>query len=60
MNVGRAKQIIDSPEEIIVHYLGVPVWIQNVDEHQETARVYTRENPEDEKTVDVEELKEMH
>lgn len=60
MNVGRAKQIIESPEEIIVHYQGEPVWIQHVDEKQETAQVYTRENPDEELTVSVAELKEIH
>jgi len=60
MDVGRAKQIVDSPETIEVLYQGVPVWIQNVNEGNETARVYTRENPDDEKVVSVNELREVH
>lgn len=60
MDIGRAKQIIDSPTEIEVLYQGVPVWIQTVNEGNETARVYTRENPDDEKVVSVRELNEVH
>lgn len=60
MNVARAKEILESPEEIIVHYQGEPVWIQHVDEQQGTARIYTRDNPEQEQTVSVNELREIH
>ncbi|SMO40623.1 H-type small acid-soluble spore protein [Melghirimyces algeriensis] len=59
MNRLRAQQIIESPKHIEVHWNGVPVWIQNVDDRNETARVYTRERPDDEKTVPVEELREV-
>jgi len=59
MNLGRAKQIVDSPSEIEVHFQGTPVWIQKVNEDA-TARVYTRDNPEDEMVVSVEELVEVH
>lgn len=60
MNVGRVKQIVESPKEFTVLYQGVPVWIQNVDENSETARVYMREEPEDEMEVPVTELVEKH
>ncbi|PTX52192.1 small acid-soluble spore protein H (minor) [Melghirimyces profundicolus] len=59
MNILRARQIVESPQEIEVHHNGVPVWIQNLDESRETARVYTRNQPDDEKTVPVEELREI-
>jgi small acid-soluble spore protein H (minor) len=58
MDVNRAKQIIDSPKEIIVHYNDTPVWLQSVDDQAQVARVYTRENPDDEKQVPVKELME--
>lgn len=32
MDMGRVKQIVDSPKEIEVHYQGEPVWIQVVHE----------------------------
>ncbi|MGO4888389.1 H-type small acid-soluble spore protein [Anaerobacillus sp. MEB173] len=59
MDIMRAQQIIESPEEIIVRYNGTPVWIQNVDDKSETARVYTREKPDDEMTVPIHELVEQ-
>lgn len=58
MDMGRVKQIVDSPKEIKVHYQGEPVWIQVVNENDETARVYTRDEPEDEKVVLIKELEE--
>lgn len=60
MNVARAKEILNSPEEIVVHYQGEPVWIQQVDEKEGTARVYKKSNPEQEETVSVAELREIH
>ncbi|WP_221566513.1 H-type small acid-soluble spore protein [Alkalihalobacillus sp. TS-13] len=59
MNAGRAKQILESPNEISVHYRGNPVWIQQVDETGNTARVYTREDPDNEMTVNVANLEEV-
>ncbi|GGE10523.1 small, acid-soluble spore protein H [Marinithermofilum abyssi] len=58
MDVMRAKQILESPREIDVRHDGVPVWIQQVNEDAETARVYPRAHPENEKTVPVEQLEE--
>jgi small acid-soluble spore protein H (minor) len=58
MNIGRAKQIVESPDEIEVHHQGTPVWIQNLNEAEATARVYTREQPDNEKVVSVGELEE--
>ncbi|WP_202081491.1 H-type small acid-soluble spore protein [Caldalkalibacillus salinus] len=59
MNIGRAKQIVEAPEEIEVRYQGTPVWIQNLNEGEETARVYTREEPDDEQVVPVGQLVEV-
>jgi small acid-soluble spore protein H (minor) len=59
MNVQRAMQIIESTKEIEVHYNGVPVWIQNVDETGQTARVYTADKPDDEMLVPVTQLDEL-
>jgi small acid-soluble spore protein H (minor) len=59
MDVNRAKQIINSTKEISVHYNNTPVWIQNIDEHAGTARVYTRANPDGEMTVNVQQLHEQ-
>jgi small acid-soluble spore protein H (minor) len=59
MNTQRAKAIIESPNEIEVHYKGVPVWIQNVDETGSTARVYKANNPDDELVIPVDQLEEV-
>ncbi|WP_409272544.1 H-type small acid-soluble spore protein [Neobacillus sp. SCS-31] len=53
MNVGRAKEIMESADNITVTYEGSRVIIQNVDEKQKTARIYWRDSPEQERTVPV-------
>lgn len=59
MNIQRAKQIIESANEIEVHYKGVPVWIQNVDEAGSTARVYKRSTPDNEIVIPIDQLEEV-
>lgn len=59
MNVNRAQQILESTKEIEVNYNGSPIWIQNVNPEEGTARVYPRENPEREMTVSIQELQEQ-
>ena len=53
MNIGRAKEILESADNIVVTYEGSRVLIQHVDEREKTARIFWRENPEQEKTVPV-------
>jgi len=53
MNVGRAKEILESADIINVTYDGAPVIIQHVDETTRTARIYSRKNPENERDVPV-------
>jgi small acid-soluble spore protein H (minor) len=53
MNVGRAKEIVESADMIHVSYEGDQVIIQNVDEATKMARIYYRKNPEEEKEVPV-------
>ncbi|MDQ0340713.1 small acid-soluble spore protein H (minor) [Caldalkalibacillus uzonensis] len=60
MNVGRAKQIVESTDEIVVLHQGEPIWIQRVDEERGTARIYPYDNPEHEREVPVAELVEKH
>ncbi|RXI99574.1 H-type small acid-soluble spore protein [Anaerobacillus alkaliphilus] len=59
MNVNRAQQILDSAKEIEVQYNGTSIWIQNVNSADGTARVYPRQNPENEMTVNIQELQEI-
>lgn len=58
MNTTRAQQILESAKEIDVKYNGASIWIQNVNPEEGTARVYPRQNPENEMTVHVTELEE--
>jgi small acid-soluble spore protein H (minor) len=53
MNVGRAKEIVESADVIAVSYEGDPVIIQHVDEKTKMARIYSRKNPEQEQDVPV-------
>lgn len=53
MNVGRAKEIVESTDMINVTYDGTPVIIQHVDETTKMARIYSRKDPENEQDVPV-------
>lgn len=58
MNVQRAKQISESMEEVNVTFQGMSVFIQHIDEKNETARIYDATNPARELTVPVNSLEE--
>lgn len=53
MNISRAKEIAESAEVHNVSYLGDPVIIQHVDEKTKMARVYSKQNPENEQEVPI-------
>ncbi|MGV3464243.1 MAG: small acid-soluble spore protein H [Heyndrickxia sp.] len=59
MNKQRAQEIASSPIMANVTYNGIPVYIQNVDENRETARIYPLDQPEQEQEVSVNELIEL-
>lgn len=59
MNVQRAKEIAASAETVNVLCEGTPVYIQHVNEHDETARIYALSNPEVEREVPLYTLKEQ-
>lgn len=58
MNAQRAKEIVESPETINVTFNGEPIYIQNVDDKQEVARIFPLNNPENEMDVPITQLKE--
>jgi len=58
MDKQRAKEIRESENLINVTYNGDPIYIQNVNENNETASVYELENPQKQHQVSVEELQE--
>ncbi|MED3561650.1 H-type small acid-soluble spore protein [Bacillus xiapuensis] len=53
MNIGRAKEIAESADIIQVSYEGNLVIIQHVDEATKMARIYSRNNPDEERDVPV-------
>jgi len=59
VNKQRAQEIASSPVMANVIYNGTPVYIQNVDENRETARIYPLDQPEKEQEVSVNELIEL-
>jgi len=54
----RAKELADSPDIVIVSYLGVPVFIEQVNMGAGTARIHPLGNPDEEQTVPVDVLME--
>lgn len=53
MNVGRAKEIVDSADMFNVTYEGMPVIIQHIDEQTKMARIYSKAEPDVERDVPV-------
>lgn len=51
MNNQRAQEIAVSPVMVDVTYNGTPIYIQHVDEKNETARIYPLDQPENEQSV---------
>ncbi|WP_028612393.1 small acid-soluble spore protein H [Paenibacillus harenae] len=51
MNKQRAMEIAESSVMANVSYEGTPVYIQHVDENNETARIYPLDQPEQEQEV---------
>ncbi len=60
MNKQRAQEITQSADLIQVLYDGKPIYIQHVNENNDTARVYPLDDPEHEFEVNLENLVEKH
>ncbi|MFB3159920.1 H-type small acid-soluble spore protein [Neobacillus sp. 179-J 1A1 HS] len=58
MNLDRAKKILISDQEIAVHYHGIPVWIENIDETSNKAVVSERGIHSERQIVPINELEE--
>nr|WP_226666169.1 H-type small acid-soluble spore protein [Metabacillus litoralis] len=58
MNVNRAKEISRMGEMVNVQYGGEAIYIQSVNEDQETARIFPLNNPQAEQNVSVDSLME--
>lgn len=59
MNKRRAQEIAASPVMANVTLNGVPIYIQNVDESNETARIYPLDEPVKEQQVSLANLTEQ-
>lgn len=53
MNSQRVKQIIESPVMINVSYHGIPVYIEEIDEENQTVSIFPLENMESQQEVDL-------
>jgi small acid-soluble spore protein H (minor) len=58
MQSQRAKEIAGSPIMANVTYNGTQIYIQHVDEDNETARIYPLEQPQNEQNVPLSSLTE--
>ena len=58
MNLNRAKKILLSDQEIAVHYHGIPVWIENIDETSSKAVVSERGIHSERQIVQINDLEE--
>jgi len=56
MDIERVQEIINSPNLINVHYYGVPVIIQQVDEFTQTATIFPLNNMKYRQVVNITEL----
>jgi small acid-soluble spore protein H (minor) len=56
LNTQRAKEIAASPVMADVTFNDVPIYIQHVDEKNETARVYPLNEPENEQNASLNSL----
>jgi small acid-soluble spore protein H (minor) len=58
MDLDRAKKILLSDQEIAVHYHGIPVWIENIDETSSKAVVSERGIHSERQIVQINDLEE--
>jgi len=58
MNLDRVKEILFSNEEIAVHYHGIPIWIESVDETSSKAVVSERGIHSERQIVPIRDLEE--
>ncbi|WP_044640361.1 small acid-soluble spore protein H [Risungbinella massiliensis] len=58
MHVQRAQEIAASPVMANVTFNGERIYIQHVDDHNQTARIFPLDQPEREQTVSLNDLTE--
>ncbi|WP_088036699.1 H-type small acid-soluble spore protein [Evansella clarkii] len=60
MDRDRVQEIIESPVMVNVNYHGFPIYIQEVLDDQDMARVFPLDNMDHEQIVDLNGLREHH
>jgi len=58
MKVERAKEIIDLPYLVNVHFHGIPIYLQEVNADEKSATVFPLDNMNHEQSVDLNRLNE--
>ncbi|NRD79764.1 small, acid-soluble spore protein, H family [Bacillus sp. BRMEA1] len=58
MNLNRVKEILASEEEISVHYHGIPVWIDSIEDTSSMALVCQRGTHDQKRLVSIDNLEE--
>ncbi|MCS1350021.1 H-type small acid-soluble spore protein [Mechercharimyces sp. CAU 1602] len=58
MDVIRAQQIVDSPDQIPVYYQNKQIWIQRVDQEEKKAHIHPLKEEGSQQSVPVSELSE--
>ncbi|MBT2755320.1 H-type small acid-soluble spore protein [Mesobacillus foraminis] len=56
MDLMRVKEILSSDKEIPVHYHGVPVWIENIEETSSMAMISARGTHDERRLVSIDGL----
>lgn len=56
MDRNRAKEILDAPHMIQVRMAGIPVYIQKVNETEQTAQIFPIDEPDHEQIVPLQQL----
>ena len=60
MEVSRAKEILNSEQTIRVEYQGIPVWIDQINENNQTVILHRLGAEHERQTVNAAELIERH
>lgn len=58
MDLNRVKEILNSSEEVPVHFHGAPVWIDHVDATSSMALVHSRGTHDEKRLVSIDALEE--
>lgn len=58
MELNRIKEILSSSVEIPVHYHGIPVWIESVEETSSMATIHARGTHDERRLVSIDALEE--